>query len=78
MDARFALDAAGRYVNDNFDKTRLNASIEKDRAARRARVVATRPIRAGEEIYASYGETYWRARGIDPVTGGPLAQEEKP
>ena len=27
---------------------------------------------AGEEIYASYGESYWKARGIDPETGKPL------
>ena len=36
---------------------------------KRAALVATRAIRRGEEIYASYGEGYWRARGIDPATG---------
>lgn len=69
VDARFALNAEGRYVNDNFDTTKLNAEFEKLKAERIANVRATRDIQAGEEIYASYGETYWRARGIDPQTG---------
>lgn len=72
VDARFALDAPGRYVNDHFDKARLNAHFEKDRVRKRARLVASRPIRRGEEVYASYGEGYWRARGIDPDTGERL------
>ena len=75
VDARFALAAEGRYVNDNFDKSRLNAEFHKDKVARTARVVATRAIRAGEEIYASYGETYWRARGVDPETGAKLPRK---
>ena len=72
VDARFALDAPGRYVNDHFDKARLNARFNKDKGKRRALLVATRPIRRGEEIYASYGEGYWRSRGIDPDSGRPL------
>lgn len=39
---------------------------------KRAVLVATRAIGRGEELYASYGEGYWRARGIDPATGKPL------
>ena len=72
IDARLALNAPGRYVNDHFDKACLNARFEKDKAARRAKLLSTRPICRGEEIYASYGANYWRARGIDPETGGPL------
>ena len=72
VDARFALDAPARYVNDNFDKSKLNAEFEKDKAAKRAKLVATRAIRRGEEIYASYGESYWSSRGIDPTTGALL------
>ena len=26
-------------------------------------------------MYASYGESYWRARGIDATTGKPLADK---
>lgn len=29
--------------------------------------VATRPIRAGEEIFVSYGDTWWKERGMKPV-----------
>ena len=56
-------------MNDNFDTAALNAEFHKDRETRTATLVATRDIRRGEEIYASYGESYWSARGIDPITG---------
>ncbi len=65
IDARFTLDAPGRYVNDNFDAAAINATFVKDKKAKRATLVATRDIRAGEEIYASYGESYWSVRGVD-------------
>jgi hypothetical protein len=70
--ARFALDAPARYVNDHFDRDCLNARFVKSRAERRARLVATRTILPGEEVYAAYGQAYWRARGIDPL-GPPAA-----
>ena len=75
VDARFALDAPARYVNDNFDPTKLNARFEKNKEAKRALLLATRRIEAGEEVYASYGESYWRARGIDASTGKLLADK---
>ena len=74
VDAKFALDSPARYVNDNFDPSMLNAHFEKDKERRRARLIASRCIRAGEEVYASYGESYWRARKIDPRTGGRLEE----
>jgi len=37
--------------------------------------MATRRIQRGEEVYVSYGETYWRARGVDPDTGARLLVE---
>ena len=74
VDARFAVNSPGRYVNDNFDPRALNARFDKIKPERRARLVATREIRAGEEIYASYGAAYWRARGIDPATGASVPQ----
>ena len=75
VDARFALDSPGRYTNDHFDPRMLNARFEKNKAARRAKLIATRAIHKGEEVYAAYGETYWRARRIDPATGQPLPPE---
>ena len=77
VDASAAVDCSGRYINDNFNKERINARFDRDRRARRARVVALRRIAAGEEIYASYGEDYWRPRGINPVTGEPEEPDEE-
>ena len=78
VDARFAMNAPARYVNDHFDKERLNARFDKNKEKRTATLVATRAIRRGEEIYASYGESYWRSRGRCPETGAPLPADEQP
>jgi len=72
VNAHFAVNSPARYVNDNFDSAKLNACFEKNKATRRATLMATQRIQPGEEIYASYGESYWKARGIDPETGRPL------
>lgn len=73
VDARFALGSAARYVNDHFEPMKRNAHFVKDKRAKRATLVASRPIARGEEVYASYGESYWRARGIEYRTGVPAA-----
>jgi len=65
VDASKAFAMPGRYVNDAFDPTRLNARFDKSRKTRSARVVALRDIGEGEEIFASYGRSYWTARGFD-------------
>ena len=65
VDARDAFAMPGRYVNDAFDASRLNARFDKSKATRSARVVALRDIGEGEEIFASYGRSYWSARGFD-------------
>ena len=54
-----------RYINDNFDAGRINARFVKLKADRVALVLAERDIEAGEEVFASYGEGYWRARTSD-------------
>ena len=71
VDARDAFAMPGRYVNDSFDASRLNARFDKSKATRSARVVALRDIGDGEEIFASYGRSYWSARGFD-VNGRSL------
>lgn len=63
VDGRPDKNMLGRYINDNGNPRRHNVTFVKDRVAKRAAVHATRPIAAGEELYASYGEGYWRARG---------------
>ena len=77
VDALNELDCPARYVNDSFDKAKLNARFSKDAAACTAAVVALRHIAAGEEIFASYGEDYWLGRGIDPATGAPHEPDEE-
>jgi hypothetical protein len=73
VDARFALSSAARYVNDHFDPAKRNARFVKDKHQKRAKLVAMRPILRGEEVYASYGESYWRARGVEYLTGDPAS-----
>ena len=70
VDACVAFDCPGRYVNDTFDGRR-NARFV--RASGRAQVVAIKPIAAGEEVFASYGDQYWESRGVNPHTGEPAA-----
>ena len=65
VDASKAFAMPGRYVNDAFDASRLNARFDKSKATRSARVVALRDIEEGEEIFASYGRSYRTARGFD-------------
>ena len=65
VDASKAFAMPGRYVNDAFDASRLNARFDKSRKTRSARVVALRDIEEGEEIFAAYGRSYWSARGVD-------------
>ena len=52
-----------RYINDHYqDKTKQNAKFVKVKKHRIALVLATRDLAANEEIFASYGEGYWRPR----------------
>ena len=55
-----------RYINDNLDETKLNARFKKikfcDPKKCHAQVRALRDIAAGEEIYCSYGNIYWKCR----------------
>lgn len=47
-----------RYINHHFEPGRINAQYV-DAPDARIFVHATRPIQAGEEIYADYGARYW-------------------
>lgn len=69
----FSLDAVdyqavlARYINDPYlTPERRNVRFLKLRKAKRALVLATRKVSAGEELYAKYGDGYWRARGLLP------------
>ena len=64
-----------RYINDCRDKRVHNVSFDKRPSERRALVVAARPIAAGDELYASYGQLYWL--GAD-MRGEPSARLPEP
>ena len=69
IDAREHPDVLARYINDGGNSGAQNARFVKLPSRRRAAVVATRDVRAGEEIYASYGPRYWTdetARDVAP------------
>ena len=77
VDASASVECPGRYVNDNFDSSKVNAAFRKDCERRRAQIIALRRIYAGEEVYCRYGEDFWLPRGIDPTTGGPHEPDEE-
>ena len=59
IDAIDSFECAARYVNDISlsDPSQINARLV--RINNRVYVNALRPISKGEEIYASYGDSYW-------------------
>jgi SET domain-containing protein len=66
LDGRSTQSGLGRYVNDCRTEDRQagdcggnNAKIAVNRQQRTANIKATRNIRRGEEIFASYGSEYW-------------------
>ena len=59
LDARECPESMGRYINDPRNPHRYNVEFKKIKEARKALVVASRTIRKGEEIFASYGSSYW-------------------
>ena len=75
VDARTHYEVHARYINDCRDKRVHNVSFDKRPSERRALVVASRPIAAGDELYASYGPLYWL--GAD-MRGEPSARLPEP
>ena len=71
VDARTHYEVHARYINDCRDKRVHNVSFDKRPSEQRALVVASRPIAAGDELYASYGQLYWL--GAD-MRGEPSAR----
>jgi len=48
-----------RYANDPLNDDLVNARFVPEPGEFRAAVVASRPIRPGEEIFCPYGDSYW-------------------
>ncbi|HRG59815.1 MAG TPA: SET domain-containing protein-lysine N-methyltransferase [Bacteroidia bacterium] len=67
IDAEYTLDALARYANDAKGHTKVNGLTNNAEYAVIKRVpyiVATKNIKAGEEIFVSYGSDYWKAMKV--------------
>ncbi|HNZ42142.1 MAG TPA: SET domain-containing protein [Bacteroidales bacterium] len=62
IDAQYTLWAMGRYANDAAGLNRIKGlrnNAKYQLIKREAFIVASRNIKAGEEILVSYGRSYW-------------------
>ena len=66
--------AKARFINDPRSSPAYNVEFVREPQELRARVVALRALRAGEEVFADYGENYWDGAGFTPQS---LAEEER-
>mmetsp|Transcript_11019 Transcript_11019/g.15207 ORF Transcript_11019/g.15207 Transcript_11019/m.15207 type:complete len:97 (+) Transcript_11019:788-1078(+) len=64
VDARTHRDVLARYINDPRHPRAANVIFSKLPKRHCALVLASRPIAAGEELFVSYGSTYWLAARI--------------
>ena len=56
-------EVMARYINDHYEQIeKNNAKFIKLKKYKIALVVAKRDLVANEEIFASYGDGYWRSR----------------
>lgn len=63
IDAEHVLDSLGRYANDAkgyFKIKGLKNNAEYQIIKNKAFIVATKKIKADEEIFVSYGKEYWK------------------
>lgn len=60
VDPRETLQIKARYVNDPLNEKLVNCKYVPDPDEYRCKVVATRIIRPGEELFISYGDFYWK------------------
>ncbi|KAL8274061.1 hypothetical protein Esti_001903 [Eimeria stiedai] len=71
--------AYARYVNDNGNKEALNAEFVKIKSQGRVLLRATSDVLEGQEIYAAYGEVFWRNRKCNKLCqmSGLLTRDPK-
>jgi len=62
IDAKNHPEVLARFINDARNENTQNSKFLKIKEEKKALVVALRDIRPDEEIYASYGNVYWRFR----------------
>lgn len=70
-----------RYINDCLCSDQYNVEFVWDPRGERAAVVTLRKIRAGEELYVSYGQAYWESMeatsGIVPQRLSLIGEENQ-
>lgn len=59
VNSKYTTSVKARYINDCLNENAYNVQFVQEADKARARVVALRNIRAGEELFASYGDRYW-------------------
>ena len=59
VDPRETLHIKARYINDPLNDRLVNCKFVPDPKEFRCKVVATRSIYPGEELFISYGDIYW-------------------
>lgn len=59
VDPRETLDVKARYINDPLNDRLVNCKFVPDPKEFRCKVIATRTIYPGEELFISYGNIYW-------------------
>lgn len=62
IDAEKHPHVLARYINDNFDQSRLNIKFVKLKSLFVALCITTCDVPAGSELFASYGRGYWANR----------------
>jgi len=67
VDPRARMIVNARYINDPINVECLNCEFCRDPESLRARVVATREIEGGEELFVDYGDVYWASSPFTPT-----------
>lgn len=59
VDASTRLFVKARFINDPLNETFVNCKFLPEQGKWRSRLVSVRDIQPGEELFVSYGESYW-------------------
>lgn len=83
VDAQNHLDSLARYANDAAGLVRIEGIRNNSRfevIKGKPFIIASRNIKAGEEIFVAYGKEYWQAmkeNGFDPTHKKKKGKESK-
>jgi len=60
-------DVPARYINDPRSESAFNCTFVPDAVGLCAKVLVTREIRRGDELFVDYGELYWSSKDYEPT-----------